>query len=141
MKKIRRPLSIIIMALLGAFFAFFGVYDYIAFLKTWGVSGMDLLFMAMVLAMLLMGSIDKKSLANMSKTRSWIVVGGGLVLLVAWVLGDWVLFPEGSRFSELIDVLWSWILAGLWINWAVKAWLRDRKSQREQSLARPDAVA
>lgn len=128
-RGIKTLISGILPAVAGAVFLIFSVVAYAVFLKTWGFAAIDVVFIAMALALFSM--YLKLELVDASKEKpSWVLGICGLLLVVAWVLADWAIFPKNSRVSELIDALWGLALAGIYLGWAGRYYLRRRKLSR-----------
>ena len=108
------------------FFLVSSIVEYVELLKTWGFSGIDVIFIAIALALFFV-FLNLQLVDASPKKSSWILTIGGLVLIVIWSLADWVIFRQDSRLSELIDALWLLIVAGTFVGLVSKAWLRHQE--------------
>ena len=126
MREIKKSISIILPATFGMLLLVSSIVEYVEFLKTWGFSAIDVIFIATALALFFV--FLNIQLVDTSKEKpSWVLAIGGLVLIVAWALADWAIFPKDSRLSELIDALWLLIITGTFVGLTNKSWLRHQE--------------
>lgn len=116
-------ISVILPAVAGVFALILSVVAYVEFLKIWKFAATDVVYIAMALALFFVFSKSELLEASGEKP-SWLTLMIMVVLLVAWILSDWVIFAKKTRLSELIDALGGLILAGLYLGWAGKNYLR-----------------
>jgi hypothetical protein len=130
MREIKRHIFVLLLAIFGVIMLVGSIVEYVAFLKTWEFSAIDLAFIATALVLFFV-FLSTQLVVGTSKKPSWILAIGGLVLIIAWFLADVAIFPKGSRLSDLIDALSLLAFAGPLIGWASKSWLRGPKAITE----------
>ncbi len=131
MKKARLITSIVFTSVLMVFSLVISITESLAFFKTWGFTALDMVFIAVALILFLHFFRIEIVFAFKRKTSQLIDISGS-ILMIAWLLADWVIFPKDSRISNLIDALWFLPFTGLFMGWLYTSWKRIRNIVTEE---------
>ncbi len=105
------------------------IAESLAFFKTWGFVAPDMVFIAIAFILFLY-CVGIKMINTRKLPRSLEM--GVVILLIAWVLADWVIFPKNTRISDLIDALWLLIVTGVFMGWLYTFWKQIRNAVTEE---------
>jgi hypothetical protein len=128
MRKTKRLIaSIILPAMFGLFFLVAGIIEYLQFLRTWGFSEIDLVFIVVAITLFLaFVNAFAVDISKGWKSIAFTVIG--LALVVAWILADIVILQKGTRLRELADALWNLAFAGCFLGWLRQSRTRIHKA-------------
>ncbi len=118
MEKTRQLIGLVIAIIAIPLLMYLSITDYVQFLRVWGFSSLDVIFMmgALVVFLAFVGT----ELRSKAKSTGWKSMMMAIALFVIFVLFYWMMLRTAPRYSELINSLWPFAFSGFFIAWFIK---------------------